>query len=258
MFKGVGFFHFAVEHDKPIRSLRGALLERPEEEVLDSLVVLPEAFNIRRPYSDNEPEPDTDPGILAELSSVSECFKVAFVAGLIIRGEEGVNLERPYSAAYLIDARFPIDRRPDALMCYKAQPDDTCRGRLRNYTPYGDERNGRTPDKANPIQHRGALIAAAICVDFHDISCGARPWLIEALDRETDLPRIFCIPASTGNRCLPFNTGEGHYQWKNTSTTVVLANSDRDGDGSFFTNSAGKIEMEIFKEKVNKVCVRPL
>ncbi len=48
MLTGVGFFHLAVDHAHPIDALTAQLKGQDPGE---SLIVLPEAFNLGRPYS---------------------------------------------------------------------------------------------------------------------------------------------------------------------------------------------------------------
>jgi hypothetical protein len=50
-FGKIGFFHFVHNHAEPIVELRKALESRHQSErVCDSLIVLPEAFNVRKYY----------------------------------------------------------------------------------------------------------------------------------------------------------------------------------------------------------------
>ena len=54
MFASVGYyFHFGLDHSDPFGSLKTALIEKAgKQDVAGALIVLPEAFNIRKKYWD--------------------------------------------------------------------------------------------------------------------------------------------------------------------------------------------------------------
>ncbi|HXF26949.1 MAG TPA: nitrilase-related carbon-nitrogen hydrolase, partial [Bryobacteraceae bacterium] len=79
-------------------------------DVTDSLIVLPEAFNLGRQYDLND-KPKEKPlfgerDVLARLHEIATTHKVVFVVGLI-------EIETRRNSAYLVDARSP------RLMCHK-------------------------------------------------------------------------------------------------------------------------------------------
>src|SRR5579863_1032205 len=108
MLHKVGFFHFGSGYGNPKEALESALQEAQDEDKRlpstldpsDSLIILPEAFNIGRAYR-AEGQPNFDRSILERLRGVAAEFRVAFVAGLIV--SEGGGPTPPNSAAYLID-----------------------------------------------------------------------------------------------------------------------------------------------------------
>jgi hypothetical protein len=142
----VGFFHFGIDHEKPVESLRSALSTHAKECLVGSLIVLPEALNIRRDYwvpdkPDKKAEPDAS--VKSALETVARCFNVAFVVGLIDPGRR--------SSAYLIDGHDP-----PTLICHKVSDD----GKMR-YEPYRENDAMRS----NPFLYKGSCVAALICND---------------------------------------------------------------------------------------------
>jgi hypothetical protein len=60
--KKIGFFHFgSVEKNDPIRSFEVELQKEPGPQWRDSLIVLPEAFNVLKGYYSMGREPELDP-----------------------------------------------------------------------------------------------------------------------------------------------------------------------------------------------------
>lgn len=98
----VGFFHFGHYHDSPIPELEEALLQK-RQEVRDSLIVLPEGFNIGKPYK-SRGKCDTDAGVISSLHTLARVFQVAFVAGLIV--DEGDAAIPPYNSGYVINSYY--------------------------------------------------------------------------------------------------------------------------------------------------------
>jgi hypothetical protein len=100
MLRKLGFFHFCGEdRSDPVGSLRASLIEAAmEADISGSLIVTPEAFNIKGGYWN--PDRRRDPSIRAALNGLSREFKLGLVAGLI---EDGDAAELGYSSAYLID-----------------------------------------------------------------------------------------------------------------------------------------------------------
>ena len=92
MLRRVGFFHFCGEdRSDPDGSLRASLLEAAKaEDISGSLVVTPEAFNIRNGYWSDDRQ--LDRSIPTVLVALSVEFKIALLAGLIEEGNSGAGL----------------------------------------------------------------------------------------------------------------------------------------------------------------------
>ena len=224
----VGFFHFGENHADPFGSLHDALSES-EEDVADSLIVLPEGFNIGKLYRDPAQSCDFDLSILPQLKALSEKSGVTFVSGLIVDDNSGIN--PPYSSAYLIDGSGY------KLMCHKALPDFSG-----NYTTCEAE-----CDIENPIQHHNVSVAAVICRDIED-SQRCRD-LLTARERINHECQIVCIPACIGSHF------SGHSAPLD-EVVVVLANSDPEGRESFI--AAQGVELLGHRGTDNKVFVKAL
>ena len=154
MLRKLGFFHFCGEdRSDPAGSLRASLIEAAkDEDISGSLVVTPEAFNIRNGYWSDDRH--IDPSIRTALTELSAKFKIALVAGLI---EDGDAKGPGYSSAYLIDGqRLPSANTQDEEMM--------------------DRDNYRccTGDCDQAIEYRGTSIAALICMDAADFGEGDR------------------------------------------------------------------------------------
>ncbi len=122
-FRKRGFFHFVQNHADPLGELRRSLdREKAKESIEDSLIVLPEAFNIRKYYKANG-DSDHDPRVLTDIQLIAGEFQVAFVVGVIISEEGGPN--PPYSSAWLVDSDG------SRLICRKKWRDGT----TGEYTP---------------------------------------------------------------------------------------------------------------------------
>jgi hypothetical protein len=84
----VGFFHFGEkDHKNPIGSLGSKLCESTKG-LAGSLIVLPEAFNVRGDYWDPDNQAQPDPNVKDTLEKIAQHFNVAFVVGFIDRTSE--------------------------------------------------------------------------------------------------------------------------------------------------------------------------
>lgn len=248
-----GFFHFGSHHDSPIPELKEAL-SRKRNELPDSLIVLPEGFNIGKPYKCRG-KCDTNAGIISNLHTLASVFGVSFVAGLIV--DEGSGSTPPYNSAYLINSYYhePI--------CHKMFGDGWHKGGSMNEENYSRCTNGF--DLHNPSRYDGVSIAALVCADASpDPSRAPR----EFLRRETVLSllakastpwKILCIPA-----CVSQHFSRGamggviDLSWHQQSMVIVLANSDPHDVGSFITNETGRIVASVADRLINEVVVVPL
>ena len=209
--------------------------------------MLPEAFNIGRPYRRADQGCNYGPGVLKQLLALSNAFNVTFVAGLIVR-RLGMREWPPLSAAYLIS-----DRTRCTVMCYKGWPDNSD-----NYTPCT-----RTCDVMNPLLCNGHWIGAIICRDLDDTErCVALQNRFEALDQSRTCCRFFCVPGHMYR--YYFGAGamgnDAQLRPESTNTVTIMANSDPEGCKSFITNSGGKIISPVPDEyrKANRIILEPL
>ena len=241
MFDRVGFFHFGHGHDDPIGSLRAALSDAGD--VSDSLIVLPEAFNIGMQYRHNGGTPDCSPRVLGHLRSIARACRIGFVAGLVI--DDAVGVTPPYSSAYY------IDRGASRLICHKGERDDR---HGVTYTAFG--RDGCDID--NPIEHNEACIAAMVCMDIqeHAQRCEA---LASKTASSSQPIRVFCVPAHMDAGWWPGLKKNDQLRCSihREGLRVVVANSNPCGRSSFLTDPSGVVVDEAFNE-ANKAVLAPV
>ena len=234
----IGFFHFGKHHDRPTEELRLAMDEAGD--ISDSLIVLPEAFNIRKSYRDQAPC-NIERSVRSELKSFAKMFRVAFVVGLIVR--ELVGSKPPHSAAYLIDEHH------SKLMCYKAGREDM----------EGTNYMAETPDRCdirNPIHYRGVNVGALICLDANPYHRSDTYKQERARsDKLVNACEIICVPAHMADHFENGRLGSHLVEWANK--TLVLANSNPYGIHSFITNTSGTIVEAVGRDE-NKIITRTL
>src|ERR1700722_8630167 len=109
MLSSIGFFHLAHGHKDPLSALITELAQHPQ--LNDTLLVLPEAFNLGRPYAEHGDPAIHRDHILSALSGIHSAYKISFAVGLI---EPDAN---PFSSAYFVADGDPL------LMCHKETPD---------------------------------------------------------------------------------------------------------------------------------------
>lgn len=198
----IGFFHFGEgEQSDPPASLRAALSETSQQEDLtDSLIVVPEAFNIRNGYW--SPIRYRDLLTKESLTKISDDFGVALVVGLIEEDKFG---KPGFSSAYLIDRGVcrHLSRKEgnDGSGTYKP-----CQG--------GWDR---------PVLHRGVCIGALICMDAGDFNSPPKKRheaLLEQLGACTVPNAVLCVPARMGT----YGSKEVAQAWP-THLAVVVGNS---------------------------------
>lgn len=214
--KRIGVFHF-VSRDRsdPIKSLSAALNDaRAKSDLSNSLIVLPEAFNLGRDY-DSRDGRGVLPGISSQLRALASQFDVAFVAGLLIHGASCWRL--PLSAAFLIDGDGC------QLLAYKRGDDGSG-----HYRPHPDGFD-------QPWPYKGFCVAALVCMDStrgsgnpqkdaYTVTHHKR--LREKIAQSRAEQTILCVPAH-----MKESDGEGIAEyWR--SYHFLLANSNRWGRGS--------------------------
>jgi predicted amidohydrolase len=222
-FRKKGFFHFVHNYAEPLVELRKAL-ENRSECVRDSLIVLPEAFNIGKYYKEAG-NANHDPDVLTKLQTIAGEFHLTFVAGLIVK--QNTSPTPPYSSGYLIDETCRV------LMCRKKQRDST----TEEYTlcKEGD------CDHDNPTWHNAVCLITLICIDNSD--CQRKNTL---LTKFPDSAKLICIPACIG-ACGTTAEAIAEYWGKNE---VILANSDQ-GDSNSDHRDVGS-----FISKEGKIVVK--
>lgn len=170
----VGFFHWGTDDScNSAELLYSALRDAAQEcDLGDSLIVVPEAFNIQNYYQKTSRCDGCTRGALVEMSRK---FGVSLVVGLV--DEEGGT--RGFSCAYLVD-----DGICRALA--RKQEDDG----WRNYRPCD-------PGWCDPIVHRGLGVAALICMDAaeEDPTKKLRQGLIEKIKGLGVCRTVLCVPA---------------------------------------------------------------
>lgn len=176
-FTKIGFFHFGSgDQSDPVGSLRASLLEASRTARLDeSLVVLPEAFNIKNGYLKGRFDPSIS---WSSLKAISLEFKVGLVAGLIVRWRRWSSWR--YSCSYLIDG--DVCKR---LSCKMS--DD----RLGHYTA--------SPNRDSPCLHRGVFIGSLICMDATGINENypneRHNALLGRFNSSEATRKVLCVPA---------------------------------------------------------------
>jgi predicted amidohydrolase len=259
-FTSIGFFHFGKDHGKPILALDAAISDfKCKGGTLEnSLIVLPEGFNLGRHYYGTEP-PKVDLSILDWLAGVSTAFRCAFVAGLIVADTLGVN--PPYSSAYLIDGlcqpRQPIltrKKKKDNTETSRVFPDHNW---VANYTAFLDY-------EPRALAHRGLAIAALICLDAqsdmepredYDLRCDAVAKMLSDCKCQH---RLLCIPANMSNGFCGGQVGQNIILQESLRGTIhVLANSCAGQVSSFITKPQGEIVLNVGRN-VNQIATVPL
>ncbi len=197
-------FHFGKRNEgaDPIDSLKHCLQEVSLPGELDeSLVILPEAFNVRGDYW-VPAQRRYDAGILRSLKRLSAEFGVALVAGLI----EGRRPEHSYSAAYLIDGDF--------LRILSRKIIDDGSGLYKPALAGSDV----------VLSHRGINVAALICVDGLAFNSGC-----PNVRQSNIIQRMRACEQGTAVLCLPAHSLEYYTTGVATSwpvdVTVMISNS---------------------------------
>jgi predicted amidohydrolase len=259
-FTSIGVFHFGKDHGKPILALESAISDFIGNggTLKNSLVVLPEGFNLGRHYYGMEP-PKDDLSILDCLASLSTTFQCAFVAGLVVKDTPGVS--PPYSSAYLIDGlcqpRQQIltrKKKKDSTETSRVFPDDSW---VANYTacPTYEPR---------ALSQRGLAVAALICLDAesdlesrddYDLRCDAVAKMLSDCKCRHSL---LCIPAYMSNGLDGGRIGANIILRESLRGTIhALANSCAGHVSSFITNRQGEIVLNVGRD-VNQIVTAPL
>ena len=244
-FRKVGFFQFVRNYEHPVAELRSCLIATGGTEKLkQSVIVLPEAFNIGRDYDDQDHACDYGRSILSVLMDLSSTFQVTFIAGLVIENcvIDRLRRKRPYSSTYLIDPRRHL------LMCQKLNDD-----RSNNYTACNEH---DVIDR--PVVLAGTCLVALICRDCnpekpHDIR--RHQELKDSIVRGKKTHNIVCIPAHMSGGS---GFGEEGIASSWPTSDVILANSHPSPNRcESFISISGTIVRQSIVGDGNKVVVWP-
>lgn len=191
----IGVFHFGnADKSQPFGSLLAAIetlvMERGSSHLRDSLIALPEAFNLKQRYEPADSF-EFEENTIARLAQLAETHQVAFVAGVI---ENHVTTAvAPYNSAYLI---------APACCCQlsrKVGRDDMA---TLLYSPWGPDTG--TCDHPVAWDHE-SCIAALICIDAASEPYNS-PWknnhdrhsaLREQVAKLACLHTILCVSANS-------------------------------------------------------------
>jgi hypothetical protein len=232
MFRQAGFFHFVEHHHDPLGALEAEI--RATGNVADSLVVLPEAFNLGRPYGSEQEKPCgyERAWLVAKLQELSRDRQITFVVGMLDAIGTG---ERPRSSAYLINGD---DCR---IICHKLKSDGT-----QHYTPAAVD-----CDIENPMDSVDACVMAIICMDIEENRCYELTLRTEA----SALPqRFICIPAAMSFSGWLYGSNSGEHinfgpPSKKCNTRIILANSLATGPCSFITDTNWNVVELVPKQR---------
>jgi len=251
-----GFFHFGKGYNDPLGALdaeleRVSATESAGDSLANTLIVLPEAFNIGREYYHQDP-PSIDPSFLTDLSKRSLFYHCAFVAGLIV--EDSPEVIPPYSSAYLIDGE------EITLLARKASKDNTeatsptLGAYAANYTAFPGF-------YSRVIRHRDVAIAGLVCLDgqyeqgsAHSAHAEELEHLAISLTNSGCAHKLLCVPARVSNgfcngqplQNVAFNTPWG-------GIIQILANGLPSHVASFSTNSSGIIQSPVSPRHDNRI-----
>jgi len=176
--KQIGFFHFGcpdAEKRDPIGSLEIALKNKPK--LKDSLIVLPEGFNVLGGYFGGE----LDALACSRLQTLSVSHNISFVVGLI---EPEIGGIKGYNSAYLVNGvlrPLPLSRK-------------RCAGQDDLYIPC-------KTDEDNAVRFRGTGITALVCddaarsCDGYERTGERQKQTLARVERLTCTHNVLCIPA---------------------------------------------------------------
>jgi hypothetical protein len=228
MLQKIGFFHFAnPDKSQPLASLKARLDERGKDDLKDSIVVLPEAFNLIGEYEPQE-HYNVVPSVNVKhsLTQFAKQFDMVYVVGLI-DNDEPDRPDSPYSSAYLITSTCCC------RLSRKMGKDDLadCPHGQRIYQPFPQPSD--TPSQV--IQE--ACIAGLLCMDALTWPNPSDTWndnkerhrslngLIQ--NKGSALP-ILCVPARMTNTA----TKNIEKTWPDVH--FILANACPPGDSNTY------------------------
>jgi predicted amidohydrolase len=189
----IGFLHCVdTGRPGPIAKLQEVIEKKvarertndPEWRIANSLIVLPEAFNLGEYCKESTPAPPQE--FLAALQRLADRWQITFVAGV---------LDGRLNSASIIDGRNA------EVMSYKTGDDLTG-----VYDPYtGDA------DPCNPIDFVNASVGTLICMDADDASRSHHQFFERLKERHGH--KIVCIPGRFNYARKPFDFSELKEGW---------------------------------------------
>jgi hypothetical protein len=187
MLRRLGVYHDGgFDKTAPLASLQTTIdrtvAAKGKDYLTRSLIVLPEAFNLKGPYGPGT-ERDIESDVNLYLMALGDEYGCAFVVGLIDRDIDTTRL--PYSSAYLVtDSCFRrLSRKSGA---------DSLAGELYRSCEPG----WAVCD--SPILYENCCVAALICMDAYDRE--RRERLSPSIEKLGSSSVVLCVPAKT-NRC---------------------------------------------------------
>jgi predicted amidohydrolase len=171
----IGFFHHGSEdRSNPLDSLETAIKKAGgKEKVKSSLIVLPEAFNLKVAYGEGA-RLDFEKGVEGALKKLAEKYQVVFVAGLILRN--CLN-QRCNTACFIAGDRRLL------VLSRKVGCDSACPSVYQSCTPVDEI-----------VDYDHARITALICMDMGEDNA-RRGDLVKRI-KGSPCP-ILCVPANT-------------------------------------------------------------
>jgi predicted amidohydrolase len=227
MLQKIGCFHFGnPDKSRPLLSLENSIKARlaaqGEDDLRDSLIVLPEAFNLRGEYESRDRyEVDPATAIKHRLGQLGKLFGIVFVVGLI-DNDEALGPTPPLSSVYLSTSTCCC------RLCHKAGKDDMAQdadgGAL--YQP------SLEPADAPFLHEQTTWIAGLLCMDAVTHPNPNQPYAdnrerhnkLKARMAKLGAETILCVPA----RMRALGTKEIEREWPQMH--FALANSCRPTD----------------------------
>jgi hypothetical protein len=199
-----GFFHLDAHHkDHPVDLLEDALRKSGQEALFgESLVVLPEAFNIIGDYqmAALDPDPEVEKRLIILSSKLGLCFVVGLVRDDSARRSEAVLIDGS------IRKVLSLKTLCDGSKCY----------------------NASTQQKDEIIPHRGLCIGALICMDaaegykdkdFRDKQKVRHAKLLEEFRKCAEIT-LLCVPARFG-ATAPVEVAN---VWNQEGLSIIIGN----------------------------------
>lgn len=221
-----GYFHFGRRAEaKPVEHLRKALKRESREDLAESLLVLPEGFNMVGEYDRASPVSEQ---VRQDVIGLSEEFGLAMVAGWIRDDSCRLNLAELIDGTalqYCISGKYTLDTAVD-------------------YDPV---------QRFRPRVHRGVGIAALICLDSSPTSDasghGNAPAYCKWM-RDAGHKSLLCIPACLG----AVESKKVMSWWKRQFDAVVLSNcTDAEPSMASARQAAGFDEAAVSRRKENSI-----